>query len=61
MLVTRARTKHSFNGDIWLGFERLTVVPIQTKMVKEGMLSKEEIAWVKVRAACLFHSLWEIG
>lgn len=43
------QTKHEFNGDIWLGFERLTVVPIQTKMVKDTMLSKEERQWVKVR------------
>lgn len=34
-------------GQVWLGFERLTVVPIQTKMVKETTLSKDEIAWIK--------------
>jgi Xaa-Pro aminopeptidase len=32
-----------------LGFERLTCVPIQMKMVKESMLTKEEKAWLKVR------------
>ncbi|KAH8092155.1 peptidase, M24 family protein, partial [Phellopilus nigrolimitatus] len=47
LLVKKVQTKHEFNGNIWLGFERLTVVPIQTKMVKEGMLSKSEIAWIK--------------
>ena len=31
-------------SQVWLGFERLTVVPIQTKMVKETTLSKDEIA-----------------
>ncbi|TDL21422.1 Creatinase/aminopeptidase [Rickenella mellea] len=47
LLVRQVRTKHEFNGPIWLGFERLTVVPIQTKMVKESLLSREEIAWIK--------------
>ena len=43
------QTKGQFNGDVWLGFERLTCVPIQTKMVREVMLSKEERQWLKVR------------
>ncbi|EJF65620.1 Creatinase/aminopeptidase [Dichomitus squalens] len=47
LAVRRVKTKGQFNGDIWLGFERLTVVPIQTKMVKEVMLSKEERQWLK--------------
>ena len=46
--MRRVKTSREFQGPIWLGFERLTVVPIQTKMVKESMLSKEEIAWIKV-------------
>jgi len=49
LAVRRVRTKGEFNGEIWLGFERLTCVPIQTKMVKEAMLSKEEKQWLKVR------------
>jgi hypothetical protein len=32
-------------------FEHLTCVPIQTKMVKENMLSKEEKQWLKVRTS----------
>ncbi|KAI0697287.1 Creatinase/aminopeptidase [Cytidiella melzeri] len=47
LLVRRVRTKGEFNGDIWLGFERLTCVPIQTKMVKDAMLTKEERQWLK--------------
>lgn len=43
-----SQTKNQFNGDVWLGFERLTCVPIQTKMVKDVMLSKEERQWLKV-------------
>ncbi|RPD54446.1 Creatinase/aminopeptidase [Lentinus tigrinus ALCF2SS1-7] len=47
LAVCRIKTRGQFNGDIWLGFERLTCVPIQTKMVKEVMLSKEERQWLK--------------
>ena len=37
-------------SETWLGFERLTCVPIQTKMVREGMLTKEERQWLRVRS-----------
>ncbi len=49
-----AQTRGEFNGPIWLSFERLTCVPIQTRMVKDSMLTKEERAWIKVRLiACV--------
>ncbi|KAG6333719.1 hypothetical protein ID866_5372 [Astraeus odoratus] len=47
LCVRRVKTKGEFSGDIWLGFERLTCVPIQTRMVKENMLTKEEKQWLK--------------
>ena len=46
------QTRGEFHGTTWLGFERLTCVPIQTRMVKEGMLTKEEKTWLKV--SCSF-------
>jgi len=48
LAVKRVKTKGEFNGNVWLGFERLTCVPIQTRMVKETMLTKEERSWLKV-------------
>jgi Xaa-Pro aminopeptidase len=48
LIVRHVQTKRAFGGDIWLGFERLTCVPIQTRMVNKSMLSKEEIRWIKV-------------
>ncbi|KAF8312866.1 Creatinase/aminopeptidase [Clavulina sp. PMI_390] len=47
LVVKRVETKHEFGGKIWLGFERLTQVPIQLKMVKMDLLTKEEKAWLK--------------
>ncbi|KAJ6491425.1 Creatinase aminopeptidase [Mycena vitilis] len=47
LAVRRVKTRGEFNGPIWLGFERLTCVPIQTRMVKDGMLTKEEKQWLK--------------
>ncbi|KAF9263733.1 Creatinase/aminopeptidase [Marasmius fiardii PR-910] len=46
LAVKRFRGKGQ-SGDVWLGFERLTCVPIQTRMVKESMLTKEEKQWLK--------------
>lgn len=50
LVVRRTNTRHGHanGGNIWLNFERLTCVPIQTKMVKESMLTKEEKTWIKV-------------
>ncbi|KZT04219.1 Creatinase/aminopeptidase [Laetiporus sulphureus 93-53] len=54
LFVKPVTTRGEFNGAIWLGFERLTCVPIQTKMVKDVMLSKEERQWLKSHnARCL--------
>ncbi|KAK7043106.1 hypothetical protein VNI00_008460 [Paramarasmius palmivorus] len=47
LAVRKFKTRGGFNGDVWLGFERLTCVPIQTRMVKETMLTKEEKQWLK--------------
>ncbi|KAJ7162266.1 Creatinase aminopeptidase [Mycena filopes] len=47
LAVRRIRTRGEFNGPVWLAFERLTCVPIQTRMVKESMLTKEEKQWLK--------------
>lgn len=46
LVVRRVKTKHG-DSDTWLGFERLTCVPIQTKMIKDGVLTKEEKQWIK--------------
>jgi Xaa-Pro aminopeptidase len=48
LAVKRVKINEELKGDIWLGFERLTCLPIQTKMVKAAMLSKEEKQWLKV-------------
>lgn len=47
LLVVRAKPKHSTKEDSWLSFERMTCVPIQTRMVKDSMLTKEEKSWLK--------------
>jgi Xaa-Pro aminopeptidase len=53
-VVRDVRTKHTDSEHSWLGFERLTCVPIQTRMVLENMLSKEEKEWlVQHNRACL--------
>ncbi|EMD33796.1 hypothetical protein CERSUDRAFT_56676 [Gelatoporia subvermispora B] len=57
LIVKRVKTKGEFNGHIWLGFERLTCVPIQTKMVREALLSKEERQWLKIHNEMCYEKL----
>ncbi|KJA18357.1 hypothetical protein HYPSUDRAFT_145160 [Hypholoma sublateritium FD-334 SS-4] len=47
LVVKKVKTRGEFNGNVWLGFDRFTCVPIQTRMVKESMLTKEEKQWLK--------------
>ncbi len=49
------QTRHTDRRGVWLGLERLTCVPIQTRMVKESMLTKEEKAWIKVSTKAYNH------
>ncbi|KAH7908144.1 hypothetical protein BJ138DRAFT_1158408 [Hygrophoropsis aurantiaca] len=37
LAVRRVKTKGEFSGDIWLDFERLTCVPVQTRVVEEAL------------------------
>ncbi|KAG8718751.1 hypothetical protein FRC09_012164 [Ceratobasidium sp. 395] len=47
LVVKKVETRGQFGGDVWLGFERFTCVPIQTRMVKMEMLTKDERRWLK--------------
>ncbi|KAG8683987.1 hypothetical protein FRC08_013963, partial [Ceratobasidium sp. 394] len=47
LVVKKVETRGQFGGDVWLGFERFTCVPIQTRMVKMEMLNKDERRWLK--------------
>ncbi|KAI8847907.1 peptidase M24, structural domain-containing protein [Chytridium lagenaria] len=46
MIVKEVTTKSNFGGRGYLGFEHVTVVPIQTKMVDVELLLPEEKAWL---------------
>jgi len=47
LLVKEVETRCQKEGDRFFGFERFTQVPIQTKMVRASMLSKEDRQWIK--------------
>ncbi|KAI6692458.1 hypothetical protein NL676_020168 [Syzygium grande] len=44
--VVEMNTPNRFGGVVYLGFEKLTFVPIQTKMVDSALLSSAEINWL---------------
>jgi Xaa-Pro aminopeptidase len=41
------QTKYNFGTAPWLGWERVTRVPIQPSLVDFSLLSKEETQWLK--------------
>ncbi|KIM29700.1 hypothetical protein M408DRAFT_67274 [Serendipita vermifera MAFF 305830] len=47
LLVREVDTKCQKDDDHFFGFERLTHVPIQTKMVRASMLSKDDRQWIR--------------
>ncbi|KAL0413107.1 UNVERIFIED_CONTAM: Aminopeptidase P2 [Sesamum radiatum] len=55
LYVKEANTPNRFGGVEYLGFERLTFVPIQAKLVDLSLLSTTEIDWLND-----YHSeVWE--
>jgi Xaa-Pro aminopeptidase len=46
MLVQVANTRERFGDIDYLEFEAVTVVPIQTKLVKKELLTNEEVEWL---------------
>lgn len=46
LVVKPADTAHAFNGRTYLGFEQLTHVPIQHRMLDTSLLTAAEEAWL---------------
>ena len=57
LLVRSVQTKHTKPDESWYGFERLTCVPIQTRMVLDDMLSEDEKEWLRGHNHQCLHSL----
>ena len=46
LVVREAKTEHNFGGKTYLGFERLTHIPIQKALIDVALLTTEEADWV---------------
>jgi Xaa-Pro aminopeptidase len=46
LLVTDVKTEHNFGDRGYLGFEHVTLVPMQQKLIAKEMLSEEEKKWI---------------
>jgi len=46
LVVTEAQTENNFNDAKYLKFEKLTYVPIQSKLIETEMLTDEELKWI---------------
>jgi Xaa-Pro aminopeptidase len=45
ILIKEIQTKHQFGGN-WLGAERITMAPIQTKLVNKHIMTPKQIKWL---------------
>ncbi|KAJ7863372.1 peptidase M24, structural domain-containing protein, partial [Mycena leptocephala] len=57
LMVRSARVRRAQYGITRLSFRRLACVPIQTRMVQENMLTKEEQRWLKEHNQGCFNTL----
>ncbi|KAG0308876.1 hypothetical protein BGZ98_006374 [Dissophora globulifera] len=54
MMVQKVETLHNFGGRGYLGFEHVTLVPMQLKMIDRSLLTHPEIEWINAyHAECL--------
>ncbi|KAG0368496.1 hypothetical protein BGZ54_001810 [Gamsiella multidivaricata] len=54
MLVRKADTPNNFGGRNYYGFEHVTLVPIQIKMIERSLLTHNEVDWINAyHAECL--------
>ncbi|KAJ7498619.1 Creatinase/aminopeptidase [Mycena latifolia] len=57
IVAVKKKTLREFGGDIWMGFDRCTMVPIQSKLVEFSLLTKEEKAWLEAHNALCYKKL----
>ncbi|CEP01354.1 unnamed protein product (mitochondrion) [Plasmodiophora brassicae] len=62
MLVRPQKTQHEFGSAGWLGFETVTMVPLQASLMNLDLMSDAEIEWVdNYHAECLEKLAPELG
>ncbi|KAJ7284085.1 Creatinase/aminopeptidase [Mycena rebaudengoi] len=57
IIAVKKKTRREFGGDIWMGFDRATMVPIQSKLVDFSLLTKEETAWLEAHNNLCYEKL----
>ncbi|KAJ8508751.1 hypothetical protein ONZ45_g8992 [Pleurotus djamor] len=57
VLVKEAKTPNNFGDKGYLGFERVTMCPIHTKLVEKDLLTKVEVEWLNTYHAEIFEKV----
>ncbi|KAJ7490294.1 Creatinase/aminopeptidase [Mycena galericulata] len=57
IVAVNKKTRREFGGNTWMGFDRCTMVPIQSKLVDFSLLTKEEKAWLQAHNALCYEKL----
>ncbi|ORZ12899.1 Creatinase/aminopeptidase [Lobosporangium transversale] len=54
LIVREVKTRHRFDNKRYYGFEHITFVPIQTRLIERSLLSRDEIQWInQYQSECL--------
>ena len=54
IMVTEAKTKHTFGEKPYLGFEHVTMVPYCRNLIDESLLTRKERRWLNEYHADIF-------
>ncbi|KAJ6485130.1 Creatinase/aminopeptidase [Mycena vitilis] len=57
IVVVKKKTLREFGGSTWMGFDRCTMVPIQSKLVDFSLLTKEEMIWLEAHNKLCYEKL----
>ena len=57
VLCKQVDTAFNFGGQ-WFGWERITQVPIQTKLIDWGLMTKDDIRWINDHNTSVQEALW---
>lgn len=59
MRIVKANTPHNYSNKVYLTFETVTLVPIQTKLLLPDLLTREEVSFIilqcKLKVFYLFY------
>ncbi|MBK8233606.1 MAG: M24 family metallopeptidase C-terminal domain-containing protein [Candidatus Eisenbacteria bacterium] len=57
LILVREEAKHSKNGTSWLGFDTITLCPIETRLIEPKLLTQPERTWLNQYHSTVYKTL----